>query len=88
MFSENIISLTCCIIIEMPALRVDKFSAGRTAMLKRTCWNSLALLLKPYLGLDLINPWSSYVIILWLYNKRLCACMADGLFGHLIITIN
>ena len=30
MFSENIISLTCCIIIEMPAFRVDKFSAGRT----------------------------------------------------------
>ena len=30
MFSENIINLTCCIIIKMPAFRVDKFSAGRT----------------------------------------------------------
>ena len=52
----------------MPAFRVDKFSAGRTKcrspMLKRTWWNSLALflivnlkgVLKPYLGLDLIDP--------------------------------
>ena len=68
MFSENIINLTCCIIIKMPAFRVDKFSAGRTKcrspMLKRTWWNSLALflivnlkgVLKPYLGLDLIDP--------------------------------
>ena len=42
MFSENIINLTCCIIIKMPAFRVDKFSAGRTKcrspMLKRTWW--------------------------------------------------
>ena len=30
MFSEKIIYLTCCIIIKMPAFRVDKFSAGRT----------------------------------------------------------
>ena len=68
MFSENIINLTCCIIIKMPAFRVDKFSAGRTTcrtpMLKITWWNSLALflivnllgVLKPYLGLDLIDP--------------------------------
>ena len=27
--SENIIILTCCTIIKMPATRVDKFSAGR-----------------------------------------------------------
>ena len=26
MFSENIINLTYCIIIKMPAIRVDKFS--------------------------------------------------------------
>ena len=49
MFSENIINLTCCIIIKMLAFRVDKFSAGRTkcrsSMLKRTWWNSLALFL-------------------------------------------
>ena len=61
MFSENIINLTCCIIIKMLAFRVDKFSAGRTkcrsSMLKRTWWNRLALygVLKPYLGLDLIE---------------------------------
>ena len=30
MFSENIINLTFCSIIKMPAFRVDKFSAGRT----------------------------------------------------------
>ena len=71
MFSENIINLTDCIIIKMPAFRVDKFSTGRTKcrspMLKRTWWNSLALflivnlwgVLKPYLGLDLIDPQSS-----------------------------
>ena len=49
MFSENIINLTCCIIIKMLAFRVDKFSAGRTKcrfpMLIRTWWNSLALFL-------------------------------------------
>ena len=49
MFSENIINLTSCIVIKMPAFRVDKFSAGRTKcrspMLKRTWWNSLALFL-------------------------------------------
>ena len=62
MFSENIINLTCCIIIKMPAFRVYKFSAGRTKfrspMLKRTWWNNLALFLI-YLGLDLIEPKSS-----------------------------
>ena len=75
MFSENIINLTCCIIIKMPAFRVDKFSAGRTKcrspMLKRTRWNSLALflivnlqgVLKPFLGLDLIDPRSSLAIL-------------------------
>ena len=68
MFSQNIINLTCCSIIKLPAFRVDKFCAGRTKcrspMLKRTWWNSLALflivnlkgVLKPYLGLDLIDP--------------------------------
>ena len=50
MFSENIINLTCCIIIKMPAFRLDNFCAGRTkcrsAMLKKTWWwNSLALFL-------------------------------------------
>ena len=49
MFSENNINLICCIIIKMPAFRVDKFSSGRTKcrspMLKRTWWNSLALFL-------------------------------------------
>ena len=71
MFSGNIINLTCCIMIKMSAFRVDKFSAGRTKcrspMLKRKWWNSLALflivnlkiVLKPYLGLDLIDPQSS-----------------------------
>ena len=56
----------------MPAFRVDKFSAVRTKcrspMLKRTMWNSPALVLivnlqgvlNPYLGLDLIDPRSSY----------------------------
>ena len=75
MFSENIINLTCCIIIKMPAFRVDKFSAGRTKcrspMLKRTWWNSLALflivnlqgVLKPFLGLDLIDPRSSFEFV-------------------------
>ena len=29
-FSENIINLIYCIIIKIPAFRVDKFSAGRT----------------------------------------------------------
>ena len=29
MFSENIINLTCCTIIKMPASRLDKFSACR-----------------------------------------------------------
>ena len=51
----------------MPAFRVDKFSAGRTKcrspMLKRTWWNSLAVnlqgVLKPFLGLDLIDSRSS-----------------------------
>ena len=28
MFKENIIKLTCCTIIKMPASRIDKFSAG------------------------------------------------------------
>ena len=49
MFIENIINLTCCIIIKMPAFRVDKFSAVRTKsrspILKGTMWNSLALFL-------------------------------------------
>ena len=49
MFSEKIINLTYCIIIKMPAFRIDKFSAGRTknrsSMLKRTVQNSLALFL-------------------------------------------
>ena len=67
MFSENII-IIIIIIIKMPAFRVDKFSAGRTkcrpSKLKRTWWNSLALfnlqgVLKPFLGLDLIDPESS-----------------------------
>ena len=60
----------------MPAFRVDKFCAGRTKfrspMLKKTWWNSLALflivnlkgVLKPYLGLDLIDPRSSQVYFL------------------------
>ena len=68
MFSQNIINLTSCSIIKLPAFRVDKFCTGRTKcrspMLKRTWWNSLALflivnlkgVLKPYLGLDLIDP--------------------------------
>ena len=30
MFSENIINLTCCIIIKMPTFREDNFCAGRT----------------------------------------------------------
>ena len=30
MFKENIIKLSCCAIIKMPASRVDKFSAGWT----------------------------------------------------------
>ena len=59
----------------MQAFRVDKFSAGRTkcrsTMLKRTWWNSLALFLivnlqgvpKPFLGLDLINSQSSFLLI-------------------------
>ena len=67
MFSENIINLTYCTIIKMPASRVDKFSAGRTKcrspVLKRTWWNSLAPflignlqgVLKPCLRLDLIE---------------------------------
>ena len=46
MFSENIINITCCIIIKMPAFRVDKFSGVRTKcrspILKRTMLNSLA----------------------------------------------
>ena len=49
MFSENIINLTCCIIIKMPSFRVDKLSAERTKcrspMLKRTWWNTSALFL-------------------------------------------
>ena len=53
MFSENIINLTCCIIIKKLAFRVEKFSAERTKcrspMLKRTWWNSLALFLIVYL---------------------------------------
>ena len=46
----------------MPAFRVDKFSAGRTKyrfpMLKRTLFLIVNLygVLKPYLGLDLIDP--------------------------------
>ena len=47
--SEKIINLTSCIIIKMPAFRVDKFSGVRTEcrspMLKRTIWSSLALFL-------------------------------------------
>ena len=60
MFSENIINLTCVIIIKMPAFRIDKFSAGRTK-----CRSPMFLIvnlqgvLKPYLGLDLIDPRSS-----------------------------
>ena len=47
MFSENIINLTFCIIIKMPAFRVNKFSAGRkdqmqVSYVERTWWNSLA----------------------------------------------
>ena len=49
MFSENIINLTCCTIIKIPAFMVDKFSAvkkkWRSHMLKRTMWNRLALFL-------------------------------------------
>ena len=30
MFKENIINLTCCIIIILPASRINNFSAGRT----------------------------------------------------------
>ena len=85
MFSENIINLTCCIIIKMPAFRVDKFSAGRTEcrspMLKRTLWNSLALflivnlqgVLKPFLGLDLIDPRSSSTLFFGREKKVLYA---------------
>ena len=29
-FSVNIINLTCCTIIKMPASRIDNYSAGRT----------------------------------------------------------
>ena len=71
MFSENIINLTCCIIIKMQnasiqgrfvfmVLMVDKFSAGRTK-----CRSPMFLkvnlqgVLKPSLGLDLIEPRSS-----------------------------
>ena len=73
MFSENII--TCCIIIEMPAFRVDKFSAGRTKWRSpiriRAWWNSPAVfiivnllgVLEPYLGLDLIDPRSSKLLV-------------------------
>ena len=68
MFSENIIILSCCTIIKMPASRVDKFSAGRTKcrspMQIRIWWNSPALFLlviyKEYLnhtlGLTLSTP--------------------------------
>ena len=84
MFNENIINLSFCIIIKMPAFRVDKFSAGRTKckspMLKRTWWNSLALfqivnlkgVLKPNLGLDLIDPRSSYTLT--------CSCSSGCLW--------
>ena len=69
MFIENMINLTWCIIFKMQSFREDKFSAGRTKcrspMLKWTWWISLALFLivnlKPYLGLDLINPRSSLI---------------------------
>ena len=41
MFRKKIINLTDCIIIKMPALRVDKFSVH----VERTMWTSLALFL-------------------------------------------
>ena len=55
----------------MPAFREDKFSAGRTKyrspMLKNNVERSIALflivnLLKPDLGLDLIDPRSSCML--------------------------
>jgi len=60
MFKENIINLTCCIIIKMPAVRLDKFSVGRTI-----CRSPMFLIInlqgvvKPSLGLDFIDPRSS-----------------------------
>ena len=33
LFNENTINLTCCTIIKMPALRIDKCCAGRTKCL-------------------------------------------------------
>ena len=38
MFSENIINLTCCIIIKIPAFTVDKISAGRTKCRSPALW--------------------------------------------------
>ena len=67
MFSENIINLNWCIITKMPVFRVDKFSAGRTKcrspkdMVEQfsTIPINLQWELKPYFGLDLIDPRSS-----------------------------
>ena len=50
MFNDNIINLTFCTIIIMPASRIDKFSAGRTKcrspMWIRTWWTRQTLFLK------------------------------------------
>ena len=63
MFSENIINLTYCMIIKIPAFRVDQFIAGmtkcRSPMLKRTWWNKITIrfiYLNHTLVLTLSNP--------------------------------